>query len=155
LSTESPRHIIVVGALVRNVRDQILLVRHHKRGWEIPQGRVEEGEDLLTALRREVLEEAGLEVEPGSLACLWSKLSPPSALIFTFVARYLSGEPTPCSECPEVGWFDPASSLALVTHPVNHDRLKALLDFRGATLYRAYTQSPYRVQGEDALLGGA
>lgn len=55
-----PKHVIVVGCLVRNDSGQVLLIRHHKRGWEIPQGRVEEGEDLLAAARREVLEETGV-----------------------------------------------------------------------------------------------
>lgn len=32
------------------------------RGWCIPSGRVEPGEDSLTAIRREALEEAGIEV---------------------------------------------------------------------------------------------
>jgi 8-oxo-dGTP diphosphatase len=151
LSTESPRHIVVVSSLVRNAQDQVLLVRHHKRGWEIPQGRVEEGESLMEALRREVLEETGVEIDPGPLVCVWSKLSPPTALIFTFLARYRSGEPTPCSECPALGWFTPAESLARVTHPVNRDRLGTLLDFKGTTLYRAYDTNPYRVHEE----GGA
>ena len=43
---DNPRHIVVVGCLIRNGNDEVLLVRHHKRGWEMPQGRVEEGEGL-------------------------------------------------------------------------------------------------------------
>lgn len=145
MSTESPQHIVVVSSLVRNARNQALLVRHHKRGWELPQGRVEEGESLMEALHREVLEETGVTIEPGPLVCVWSKLSPPSALIFTFASRYRSGEPTPCDECPELAWFTPSEALARVTHPVNHDRLRVLLDFEGITLYCAYDTNPYRV----------
>jgi 8-oxo-dGTP diphosphatase len=150
MTPESPRHIVVVSSLIRDVHDQILLVRHHRRGWEIPQGRVEEGESLMAALHREVLEETGVSIEPGPLACVWSKLSSPPALVFTFICHYLSGEPTPCDECPEVGWFPPAESLARVTHPVNRDRLQTLLDFHGTTVYRAYDTNPYRVIGEGA-----
>ena len=46
----SPLHSVVVGCLVRNEKNEVLLIRHQKRGWEIPQGRVEEGENLLDAL---------------------------------------------------------------------------------------------------------
>jgi phosphatase NudJ len=44
--------------------DQFLLVdeRSHGGGWYLPAGRVEEGEDLLTAARRETLEESGIPV---------------------------------------------------------------------------------------------
>ena len=150
MSTESPKHIVVVSSLVRNAQDLVLLVRHHKRGWEIPQGRLEEGESLMAALRREVLEESGVEIDPGPLACVWSKLSPPTALIFTFLSSYRSGEPTPCEECPEVGWFTPAEARARVAHPVNRDRLGTLLAFDGTTLYRAYDTNPYRVHEEEA-----
>lgn len=153
LKTDNPKHIIVVSALVRNASNQVLLVRHHKRGWEIPQGRVEEGESLIEALHREVLEETGVKVEAGPLAAVWSKLSPPSALIFGFLARYQSGELTTCDECPELGWFAPDQAPALVTHPVNHDRLMTLLNFSGTIIYRSYTPHPYQVH-EKEILGG-
>jgi 8-oxo-dGTP diphosphatase len=150
---DNPRHIVVVGCLIRNAIDEVLLVRHHRRGWEIPQGRVEEGEGLLTALHREVLEETGVEVEAGPLAAVWSKTSAPAALVFTFLARYRSGALRPNEECPELGWFAAPESLARVSHPVNRDRLETLLGFSGQTVYRAYTAHPYRVE-EEAVLAG-
>ena len=40
---DDPRHAVVVGCLVRNDGNEILLIRHRRRGWEITQGHVEEG----------------------------------------------------------------------------------------------------------------
>lgn len=151
MSDHSPRHTVVVGCLVRNAANQVLLIRHVKRGWEIPQGRVEEGENLVEALRREVLEEAGVEIEPGPLAAVWSMLSPPAAVIFTFLGRYLSGELCSSDDSVEAGWFSQEQALEQVTGEVMHDRLKALLDYRDGTLYRAYTTRPYQVQLETSL----
>jgi len=37
---------------------------HHPSKWELPGGRLEEGEDPILGLKREVKEEIGLEVEP-------------------------------------------------------------------------------------------
>lgn len=56
----------IVAAVVE-VRGQVLLLRRppdDARGgeWEFPGGKVDPGEDLMTALRREVLEETGLTV---------------------------------------------------------------------------------------------
>jgi len=144
-SETSPRHILVVGCLIRNGEGELLLVRHHKRGWEIPQGRVEEGEDLLAALHREVLEEAGVRIVPGPLAGVWSKVSPPAALVLMFLGTHLSGEPTPSEETPEVGWFAAEDALRIVTHPVTRDRLVTLLASTGTTAYRTYTTGPYRL----------
>jgi 8-oxo-dGTP diphosphatase len=146
-------HTVVVGCLVRNDADEVLLIKHHKRGWEIPQGRVEAGENLLEALRREVLEEAGVEIEPGPLAVVWSMLTPPSAVIFTFLGRYLSGELSCSDDSVDANWFSEAQALQQVTGSVMHDRLQVLLQYSGTTLYRAYTTRPYQVQLE-ASLGG-
>ena len=150
---DNPRHIVVVGCLIRNGNDEVLLVRHHKRGWEMPQGRVEEGEGLLAALHREVREETGVEVEAGHLAAIWSKTSAPAALIFGFLGRYRGGELLPNEECPELGWFAAPEACVLVTHPVNRERLETLLGFSGQTVYRTYASHPYQVL-EEAVLAG-
>jgi 8-oxo-dGTP diphosphatase len=140
--------MVVVCCMVRNDRGEILLIRHYERGWELPQGRVEEGENLMEALRREVREESGAEVLPGPLACVWSKLSPPVAVIFGFLADYAGGELTPSEESPEIGWFDDESALEVISHPVNRERLRGMLDFSGTVIYRAYFSSPYRIEFE-------
>jgi 8-oxo-dGTP diphosphatase len=143
---DHPKHIIVVSCLVRNADAQVLLIRHPRRAWEIPQGRVEEGEDLLAAAHREVLEETGVEVDLGPLAAVWSKLSPPAALIFGFLAVWRAGDPTPGEESPELGWFSPAEAQLRVSHPVNHDRLRTLLEFDGRLIYGAYTPNPFQLR---------
>ena len=54
-----------VGAIILNRRGRMLLVRSHKWGdrWTIAGGHVEVGETLENALRREIREEVGLEIE--------------------------------------------------------------------------------------------
>lgn len=146
-----PRHVVVVGALVRNEANEVLLIRHHRRGWEIPQGKVEEGEGLIEALHREVLEETGIEIEPGPLAAIFSKTTPPAAVIFNFLARHRAGEPKGCEECLEVGWYPPALAVEKVTGAVMRDRLRTLLDFSGAVVYRSYTPTPFVVHSESVL----
>ena len=154
-TAKEPLHTLVVGCLVRNDRDEVLLIRHQKRGWEIPQGRVEEGESLIDALHREVKEEAGVAIERGPLAAVWSKLTPPSAVIFTFLGRYRSGDLDPTGDSGEAAWLSPAEALEQVTNSVMRERLQALLAFDGTINYRAYTVKPYQVVLEGGLGGGA
>lgn len=146
-----PKHLVVAGCLVRNQPGELLLIRHHRRGWELPQGRVEEGESLTAAVCREVREETGVEIELGALAAVYSKLTPPSALIFNFLGTFRAGELTPSDESPELGWFSTEQALSRVTHPVNHERLATLLQFSGQVLYRAYTLAPFELAEQTTL----
>lgn len=57
----------VVGGVIDRA-GRVLVIRRalsdHMGGqWELPSGKVDPGEDLLTALRREILEETGLVVD--------------------------------------------------------------------------------------------
>jgi len=140
-----PKHLLVVSCLIRNANDEILLVRHHIRGWELPQGRVEEREALMYALSREVLEETGVTIKNPKPAVIWSKISDPAAVIFCFLAEYSSGSLTPSEETPEVEWCVAADVLQRVSHPVNRDRIKSLLEHNGTLQLRSYATGPYRI----------
>ena len=59
------RPVPTVGALIYNALDQVLLVRTDKWSgkWGIPGGKIEYGESSEEALRREVAEETGLQID--------------------------------------------------------------------------------------------
>ena len=140
-----PKHVLVVSCLVRNDENKILLVKHHIRGWELPQGRVEEGETVIFALSREVLEEAGVTINHAKLAVIWSKISAPETLILCFTANYASGELTPSEETPEVRWSPEEEVFSWVSHPVNRDRIDSLLKMHDTLKFHSYMTSPYRI----------
>lgn len=56
---KEPRHVLVLC----KYNDQWLLTKHRLRGLEFPGGKVEAGETLEEAARREVYEETGAKVE--------------------------------------------------------------------------------------------
>jgi 8-oxo-dGTP diphosphatase len=59
------RFTVTAGALIFNDSGQVLLLKHRFRagtGWGIPGGFLEQGEQPEQALRRELREEIGLEV---------------------------------------------------------------------------------------------
>jgi len=51
-----------VGIVLLNPRKAVLVVfKKWTKVWEFPQGKIEEGEDLMRALKREVKEETGIK----------------------------------------------------------------------------------------------
>jgi len=70
-SSERPRVVLVNRCIIED-DGRLLVVRRaadDNRGaglWEIPGGKLDSGQDLPTALQREVKEETGLSVEPAS-----------------------------------------------------------------------------------------
>lgn len=61
----------IVAAVLLNDREEVLMMQEAKSScagaWYLPAGRMEPGEDLYQAVKREVLEETGLTCEPSTL----------------------------------------------------------------------------------------
>ena len=64
----------IVGAVLVNSKNEVLFIQEAKpscRGtWYLPAGRVEPNENLINAVKREVLEESGLVFQPSGLICV-------------------------------------------------------------------------------------
>ncbi|XP_060573672.1 8-oxo-dGDP phosphatase NUDT18-like isoform X1 [Ruditapes philippinarum] len=85
----------IVMALVFDDAGRVVLIQEAKPSckglWYIPAGRVEPGENFIDAVKREVLEEAGLEFEPLSLLCFKCQLKR-KWFRFNFVGRMKGGK---------------------------------------------------------------
>jgi ADP-ribose pyrophosphatase YjhB (NUDIX family) len=105
-----------VGGLVTDDAGRILLVKraHDPYGgtWDVPGGFLEEAEAPLDALRREVLEETGLEVEPVEFAGAridryGGDPGAPTTLNLYWTARVTAGNPQAGDDAAELRWFEP------------------------------------------------
>jgi mutator protein MutT len=115
-----------VGALIVDDRGRVFLARRgpdsrNERGlWEFPGGSVEFGERLADALRREIREEFGVEIQVGDLVDVADHILPEENQHWvspTFLCRIISGEPCILepTKCSQMGWFDPQQVPADIT----------------------------------------
>lgn len=79
--------------------------------WDIPGGFLEEGEDPVDGLRRELREETGLDVEPLRFLGIWmdrygGDSTAEATLNLYWTARVVSGEPIPADDVAELRWFE-------------------------------------------------
>ena len=120
---------VAVGAIV--VRDdKLLMVRRAQdpgRGlWSLPGGRVEVGEYLADAVRREVKEETGLDVTVGDLVGIFEVVGDPHYVILDFYARAEGEvEGAASSDVDEVRWVPLDEVASLDCTPRFAEALKA------------------------------
>jgi 8-oxo-dGTP pyrophosphatase MutT (NUDIX family) len=117
-------HQVVVGALVRAGR--VLLVHRspHRRAfpdvWDLPGGHIEAGESELRALARELHEELGVQIAPGSASHL-CRLTADGAEELVLLSAWLVGDwqGTPANAAPDehdaIRWF-PLGELPPLAH---------------------------------------
>ncbi len=105
--------LAVVAAIIRNRKHQLLITKRpahvHLGGmWEFPGGKVDPGENDEQALRREIREETGLDVEIERL--FWQEIAefPEKTVRLNFYDCRLSREPQTVipDEIDDYRWVD-------------------------------------------------
>lgn len=125
----NPTHLVSVAAMVTNEKGEILLVKSPWRGWEYPGGLIEPGESFQEALRREVLEESGVEIEITGFVGICKNVER-NIVNIDFTARYIGGELRTSEESTEVAWVTPEQAKEMITFPLTRKRLNNMISGR-------------------------
>ncbi len=141
------RPVVGVGAVI--IEDgKILLVKRgnepNKGKWSIPGGLVRTGETLEEALKREIKEEIGVDIEIGEVACVTEEIFYDREgkvkyhyIIIDFFAEIKSGKITAGSDAKDVRWvsierLDEVEVVPFVKRLVENVRCKErVIYFRG------------------------
>lgn len=124
--------IKVVAALIRDDAGRVLLVR--KRGTKAfmqPGGKLDAGEDDITALSREISEELGCVLDRDSVSPLGAfdalAANEPGFRVKANLYRVdVTGEISPGREIDEAIWVDPASPPDIHLVPLTRDHVLPL-----------------------------
>ena len=115
--------IIGVGAVIVD-GSRVLLVRRAaeplKGEWSVPGGMLELGEKLRDGVRREVLEETGLHVDPGEVLDVFDSIFRDEQgstqyhyVLIDYLCRSISGEARAGSDVSDVKWVQEDGLAAL------------------------------------------
>jgi len=108
-----------VSALVEDVEGRLLLARRAVEPylglWDCPGGFLEEGEDPLDGLRRELAEETGLVAGPARFVGIWMDVygdasEAAATLNIYWAVQVEEGQPVAADDVAELRWF-PAGGL--------------------------------------------
>ena len=152
-----PLHFISVAGLVYK-GDEVLLIKSKRRGWEIPGGVVEQGEDIMSGLKREIFEESGIVVEPEKFVGIYQRLNTkdgygplegmilPPVVNLTFICKYIDGNENVSDESIEVGWFTPNIAKEKITVPDIKKRVCDMLEFDGKHHFSTFENKDSKIK---------
>jgi len=124
----------VVGALIEKDGRMLLCKRmpddRFGSMWEFPGGKVEKNEERIDALRRELIEEIGVEVEIVDLVgTLEDEIPIMKIYVYLYNCNIMRGEPR-CIECQDIRWVTLDEAQGLELAPADKKIVKYLMDKR-------------------------
>lgn len=145
---ESSKTIVSVSGYITNEEGHVLLVKngHRHTTYEMPGGQLEPGETLKAAVRREVLEETGIEVEIDGITGVYHNMTS-GVVCVVFHGRAVSGTPAPQPpETIDVRFVDLSNEdmEGLITTPQFLSRLKDAHE-KVPIVYESFEVRPYRL----------
>ena len=137
-SSKAQFRVGVFGVIIQDGK-VLLGLRRDSDWWNLPGGGMELGETVDEALRREVLEETGLQVQVGRLVGVYSKPQK-QEVVLTFLCQIEGGQLTETEETRECRYFAP-DALPTNTLPKHASRVRDALLNQPEAIIRAQRSS--------------
>lgn len=127
-------HTFSAGGVIRNSTGEIIVVSQRGHSWSLPKGKLEPGEDELTAAQREIYEETGVSQltyvrKLGTYSR--PKLDAPdetkTITLFLFDTEQIELAPIDPHN-PEALWVPKAEVSAMLTHPLDKSFFDSIIN---------------------------
>ena len=125
----------VAGKAIIRKDGQILLIQRSLKStfdpglWELPGGKIDYGENLIEAIKREVKEEVGLVITVGRPFKTWHFIKEPFWVTgITFLCDYISGSINLSSEHADYVWIEPDKFNNYPLSATVEEQIKAYLE---------------------------
>jgi 8-oxo-dGTP pyrophosphatase MutT (NUDIX family) len=147
-----PTHIVAAAGFVEDAKGDVLLVRTHHRGWDVPGGQIENGESVEDGLLREILEESGVKARVCQLVGVYSNVGQhlyhdgithvPTKVMLDFICEHVSGVLQASNETSDVKWVPKNKATEMITSPAQKFRFQKYLEFQDRVSYCSYLSKP-------------
>ncbi len=145
-------HLASAAGYVTRSDGKVLLVKSPRRGWEYPGGMIEPGEDILSALLREIYEESGVTARVTGFAGMNKNLTT-DGIHLDFRCEYVSGGLRTSDESTEVGWFTPDECERMITFPITKVRFDRMRNGKktGVLSYSRTSDGGFEIRSNDEI----
>lgn len=103
--------------LVFNYHSQLLLVKHPKRGWEIPGGWVREKESIRLAAIREVKQKAGINIKLIKYCGVFQNLRSHKCELL-FIGKPIGGRIAAGEEVEDAAYFPVDTAMRMISQRI-------------------------------------
>jgi len=134
-----PTHLVAAGGIIFNDKNEVLLVKNPRKGWEFPGGIIEQGETIPQGLLREIKEETGVSVKLVNIVGIYSRTKKkkgyngvkemPTIVAIDFICEYVSGVFSTSEESSEIKWCSIEEALKII-HSEQNVRFQKALDYK-------------------------
>lgn len=113
--TDHYRHSVSVAGVTVDDAGRVLVIKRRDNGeWQAPGGVLEAGEQIEEGLRREVLEETGVHIEPEQLTGVYKHMGL-GVVALVFRCRAIGGVARETDESASVEWHTPEEVTSEMT----------------------------------------
>jgi len=126
----------VSGIVIKN-GNFLVTQRNDTKAWTLPGGGLENGESPEDAVKREVKEETGLEIEPLSLTGIYVRNKWRNNLLFVYKCKIVSGALKKSAETDDFKWLKISNASSETILDANCiERVNDCANFSGNTLLK-------------------